>query len=258
MAVALTHWLRRIFTRSGASLGDETPEIAPDRTFCVIGDIHGRDDLLRPLYQKLRADCGAEVPVIFLGDMIDRGPDSRAALTFIHDLCRSQPDRHVALMGNHEAMMIDFLDAPESSGPRWIHFGGRETLASFGIAAPGVRISDADLQMMRDRLNAALPGDMQDWLRDLPRSWTSGNIHCVHAAMTPDRPVDRQNPQVLTHGHRDFLKRSRTDGQIVVHGHTVLPDPVHVGTRISVDTGAYATSRLTAAVISPGACRFVT
>ena len=259
MSGGLKGWAGRLLHRSGSDVTDDTASrLAPAQTFCAIGDIHGCNDLLRPLYQTLRSDCGPDVPVVFLGDMVDRGPDSRPVLTFIHDLCRTLPEAHIALMGNHEAMMIDFLDAPEASGVRWIHYGGRETLISFGIDVPPGHSDPAVLGDLRDQLIEAMSPDLLNWLRTLPSRWSTGNVHCVHAAMAPDRPVDRQTSQVLTHGHRDFLRRARTDGQIVVHGHTIMPDPICAETRISLDTGAYATGRLTGAVIKAGECRFVT
>ncbi|WP_136635912.1 metallophosphoesterase [Pseudooceanicola onchidii] len=232
--------------------------LAPGTPFCAIGDVHGCLDLLEPLYTKLRQEFGQDIPIVFLGDAIDRGPNSAGTLAFIRGLCVDSPDRHVNLMGNHEKMMLDFIDDPAGRGLRWLTFGGIETLASFGIQAHSKRPDVEDAVELVEQLEDAMPDGMQDWIRQLPARWSTGNLHCVHAGMDPDRAVDDQSRREMINGHPAFLEVPRDDGQTIVHGHTVMAEATIGDCRISIDTGAYFTGTLTAAHIDADACRFIT
>ncbi|WP_040609898.1 metallophosphoesterase [Pseudooceanicola batsensis] len=231
--------------------------LAPDRPFCAIGDVHGRIDLLDPLYRRIRAEYGADIPVIFLGDNVDRGPDTASVLEMIHDLARTDPSANISLMGNHETMMLEFIDDPAGQGARWLTFGGVETLQSYGIAVPARRPDAEDAMEAADRLESAMSAGLQDWLRGLPAVWSTGNVHCVHAAMDPAVPPDRQKPRVMINGHPEFLTRARSDGATVVHGHTVMAEAAIWEGRISLDTGAYYSGRLSAAHIDRDTCTFL-
>ncbi|WP_375173918.1 metallophosphoesterase [Pseudooceanicola sp.] len=232
--------------------------LAPDQPFCAIGDIHGRLDLLKPLHAKLRAEFGADIPVIFIGDIVDRGPDSAGTLRYIHDLCRDQPEANICIMGNHEQMMLDFIDDPAGRGLRWLSFGGAETLQSFGLTPPRSSPDLEDAVELAEALEEAMPAGILTWLRTLPPLWSSGNIHCVHAAMDPESPVTEQSSRVMINGHPAFLEVPRLDDQTVLHGHTIMAEATVGDTRISIDTGAYSTGRLTAAHVAPDSCRFIT
>jgi len=246
-------------TRPHVAGPPSTPTIlAPDQPFCAIGDVHGCLGNLTTLYDRLRAEFGPDIPVIFIGDLVDRGPDTAGTLAFVRDLCLTRPDTHVSIMGNHEKMMIDFIDDPAGRGLRWLVFGGVETLQSYGIDTPRTKRPDLDDAVeLAEQLEDAMPDGMIDWLRSLPPRWSTGNIHCVHAGMDPELPVEEQSPRVMINGHPAFLQRPRGDGQTVLHGHTIMSDAVVGDTRISVDTGAYSTGRLTAAYVAPETCRFI-
>lgn len=232
--------------------------LAPDRPFCAIGDIHGCLHLLQPLYTRLRRDFGPDLPVIFMGDIVDRGPQSAGTLDFVHDLCRTRPEANICIMGNHEKMMLEFIDDPAGRGLRWLTFGGAETLQSYGLDAPKSKRPDLEDAMdLAEALEEAMPDGLQTWLRGLLPHWSSGNIHCVHAAMDPDRPATEQSSRVMINGHPAFLTTPREDGQTVLHGHTIMARPTIGDGRISIDTGAYATGQLTAAYIAPDTCRFI-
>jgi serine/threonine protein phosphatase 1 len=232
--------------------------LTPDAPFCAIGDAHGCLNLLQPLYDKLRAELGPDIPVVFLGDMVDRGPDAAGVLSFVHRMVTDQPDSHIAIMGNHEQMMLEFIDDPAGKGLRWLTFGGVETLASFGIQAASKNPDLEDAMEWSEALEKAMPDGLLDWIRQLPARWSSGNIHCVHAGMHPDDPIDQQKSRTMINGHPLFLNIPRDDGQTVLHGHTVMADATIGDTRISIDTGAYFTGTLTAAYIAEGTCRFIT
>lgn len=231
--------------------------LAPDRPFVAVGDIHGRADLLEALLARIRDQAGARVPLVFLGDYIDRGEGSAAVLAHLQALQRGGWGAEVVcLSGNHEAMMLDFLDAPETGGPLWLHNGGAQTLASFGVYPPG-RAPDA-LRAARDDLRTALPPGTEAWLRALPLHWRSGNVFAAHAGADPNTPLDQQDAAHLLWGHPEFERTPRTDGIWVAHGHTIRDTATAHEGRIGLDTGAYATNRLSAALIAEGECRFLT
>lgn len=218
-------------------------DIRPDERLFVIGDVHGRADLLLKLMEKAPED----VRKIFVGDLIDRGGDSAKVLSIVHELCGSGA---VCVMGNHEKMMLDFLNLPKKNFRTWMRYGGFQTLQSFGVQLDKMAIDGNNFEGIREQLSEALPDGMESWLRNLPTHWSSGNVHIVHAAADPEIAMDRQNNQVLCQGCRNFFHKVRKDGQWVVHGHTIVDHAVVEAGRIAVDTGAYLSERLTGALIA--------
>ncbi|EYD75434.1 serine/threonine protein phosphatase I [Rubellimicrobium mesophilum DSM 19309] len=242
--------LERLSRRSAAPAGFDAP-LAPDRPLAVIGDVHGRDALLARLLGRI-AERAPEAQIVLVGDMIDRGEESAAVLRRV-----SGRADLVGLRGNHEAMCLEFLDDPEAYGPRWLFNGGLQTLASFGIGGVSERSRGEGLRAARDRLREAMGEELIAWLRARPLWWRSGNVVVAHAGADPARPLEEQEEQALLWGHPRFGEVPRTDGLWVVHGHTILPRPIVEGGRIGVDTGAYATGRLTAALIGAGGVEFL-
>lgn len=230
--------------------------VMPDAPFFAVGDIHGCFAPLNALMARLdEVAVGAET-IVFVGDYIDRGAQSRQVLEFLFRANKEHPDKVVCLMGNHERMMLDFIDDPAGRGALWLQNGGLDTLASFGITLRQ-RDTDTDVAVeIANALEAALPPGMQDWLRALPLRWSSGNVHCVHAALSPARAPDDQREEVLLWGHPNFMTVPRDDGQFVVYGHTIVPQAGVTGSRIAIDTGAYRTGRLSAVWVETGACHF--
>lgn len=233
------------------------PPLAPASPFAVIGDIHGRADLLDLLLARLDQEMPIG-PVILVGDYIDRGEDSAAVLTRLCAATTTPACRLVCLSGNHEDMCLRFLDDPDRHGPMWLRNGGLQTLASFGIGGVGPSSAAPALAKARDALAVRMGDNMINWLRALPVSWQSGNIAVVHAGADPALPLDAQKRATLLWGHKDFVSRPRFDGLWIVHGHTIVAEPVSVSGRIAVDTGAYATGKLSAAILTSGAVRFLT
>lgn len=230
---------------------------APDKSLYVVGDIHGRVDLLDTLLELIerdRRDRGTgEAVTMFLGDYVDRGPDTDGVLARLRSLCDLAEPGAICLMGNHERMMLDFLEDPASVGPVWLRNGGRETLLSFDIDDPSAEDMPAHHAELAARLRAALPAGTEDWLRALPLWHRDGNVVCVHAGMNALRRPEDQDPRALLWGRGSFLTWPRLDRLWVVHGHTVVPKPTLRHRRIAVDTGAWFSGRLTAAVLHPGA-----
>ena len=240
----ITRWLAE---KMGGGL--KFPEIAPDAPIQVIGDIHGRRDLLEKLLLQLESGP----PVVCVGDYVDRGENSAEVLQMLY-----QRPEITCLRGNHEDMMLGFLANPKAHGPRWLRNGGLQTLASFGIAGVTDTSGEHDLDAARSALQAAMGEQMIRWLKTLPLTHLSGNVAVVHAAADPTHPVDDQDPDHLLWGHPAFLRTTRKDGIWVVHGHTIVDQPQMDAGRIAIDTGAYATGRLTAACIGAGSVDFIT
>ncbi|OWU66697.1 hypothetical protein ATO2_17780 [Roseovarius sp. 22II1-1F6A] len=235
--------------------------LAPEAAFCAVGDIHGRADLLDRLLEKLHEQAPPDAAFVCVGDYVDRGEDSARVLRDLQALSVAHPDHVTCLMGNHEEMLLGFLDRPEQAGPGWLRHGGLQTLASFGLPAPaGATPTPAAWEDLRDQLRAALGADLETWLRALPLQWRSGNVAVVHAGADPALPLEAQTTRALLWGHRDFATTPRRDGQWVLHGHTITDMPQMQAGRIAIDTGAYATGRLTAALVLPGMAepRFIT
>jgi calcineurin-like phosphoesterase family protein len=236
-------------------------KLAPDTPFYAIGDIHGQADQLEKLLDQIDQDRATEgfekATLLFIGDYIDRGPKSADVLNRLYALSQTDNANTVCLMGNHEKMLLDFLDDPAGRGAMWLRFGGLQTLASFGITGAREKAPAEDLLEICDAFEAALPPKMLSWLKALPLSWHSGNCSGAHAAMNPARVPERQSERTLLWGHADFMRKPREDGQWVVHGHTIVKNPGIDAGRIAIDTGAYKSGPLTAAVISKGHCRFL-
>lgn len=237
-------FLRRAIGRASAEPRPETP-------FAAIGDVHGRFDLLTRLTGMIRDRFGESLTIVTVGDYIDRGEASAQVLRHLY---RSG---HVCLKGNHEDMMLDFLADPENAGPRWLHNGGLQTLASFGVTGVTEVSRPEALLSARDALAQAMGQPLINWVRNLPLTWQSGNLAVVHAAADPALPIAAQDPKTLLWGHRDFGRKARRDDIWVVHGHVVVHEPVMKTSHIAIDTGAYATDRLTAAVFTDKGVEFL-
>ncbi|WP_163846287.1 metallophosphoesterase [Pseudooceanicola aestuarii] len=225
------------------------PPPEPEQAFYAIGDVHGRIDLLEELLARLDPD----VPKMLVGDYVDRGENSADVLRYLLE----RPDL-LCLLGNHEEMMIRFLDAPEDGGGRWLNYGGLQTLASFGVMGVSQTMSAEGLRRVRDDLLEAMGPVLTAWLRGLPHFVLTGNVAVVHAGADPRTPIEEQNLRSLLWGHRAFARQPRRDGTWVVHGHTIVDHPEATQGRIAIDTGAYATGRLSAVRLGGGEIEFVT
>lgn len=250
--------LRRLFARPAAPApGIYLPPPYP--LIYAVGDIHGEAALYRRLVARLADDRaeqagGARALLVILGDMIDRGPDSAAMIDL---LCGPPPqgfDR-MCLMGNHEQMALDFLTDPQPNSA-WLDHGGAETLASYGIA-PDARLG---YRMPARRLSALVaahvPAEHLAFLRGLPAWLRAGHFFC-HAGPAPDRPLLGQDlrPLLWSRGFADPALPPPPDlgAALVIHGHVPVAAPVQRGWRINIDTGAYASGRLSAVRLAPGA-----
>lgn len=247
--------------KPSASPTTQTSSFAPKQQLYIIGDVHGCATLFDKMLDRIEAHGVTHNVVnpmlILLGDYIDRGPQSAQVLERIYTLQQDMPDRVICLMGNHEEMMLDFIDDPAVRGNRWLTFGGDDTLKSYGIKVPVKKANIEDLTEASMALERAMPKGLQAWLRALPLTFQSGNVACVHAAMDPGTSPDKQSDRVLLWGHRDFMSEGRDDDLWVAHGHTIVKSASCQNSRIALDTGAFQTGRLSVAAVSDGQCTFL-
>lgn len=225
----------------------------------AVGDIHGRSDLLDRLHGLIRADAqrraAARRVVVYLGDYVDRGPDSRGV---IDRLAAASPDgfETVCLMGNHEAVLQDFLEDPRA-GPLWMRFGGRATLESYGICDLPVGDDPEAFAAAQAALRERMPPLHRAWLAALRPCHVEGDYVFVHAGVRPGVPLDRQSLHDMLWIRDEFLNADADFGKVVVHGHTPVPRPVVRWNRIGIDTGAYASGVLTALVLEGSSRAFL-
>lgn len=229
----------------------------PESTTYIVGDLHGRSDLLELMLELIDAHIGgtgsSDPKLVFVGDYVDHGANSADVLARLRELSRDFPENVFCLMGNHERMLLDFLGHPALRGPRWLREGGAATLESFGVAthmldpsapAPVWAAAASDL-------SDALGPDAISWLEDLQFSWRSGNLWAVHAGADPAKAMDAQTARVLLWGHPEFETAPRRDDAWVAHGHVEHDAPTFSEGRIGVDTAAWSTGRLTAVAVMP-------
>ncbi|CAK0749876.1 serine/threonine protein phosphatase 1 [uncultured Gammaproteobacteria bacterium] len=226
----------------------EPPRLPPGLRIYAIGDIHGRLDLLRRLIGLIQADDAARPVVqrsvlIYLGDYIDRGPESRGVIEFLIGGPPSGFDA-VHLKGNHEDAMLRFLDDLEI-GMSWLAFGAVATLSSYGAKLPGAMPALERLRRVQTELRRILPVSHRDFIRRMPLRLVLGDYLFVHAGVRPGVALEHQDEQDLMWIRDEFLYSSANFGKVVVHGHTISERPEIRANRIGIDTGAYATGHLT-------------
>lgn len=213
----------------------------------AVGDIHGRLDLLEELLEALEEDIAARPPkptfVIFLGDFVDRGPDSAGV---IERLRTWQPRgvEPVFLAGNHEEMLLRIMAGKAANVHRWLEFGGKECVASYGV-------DPAQLERLDDRragelLRNAVPQEHRTFLESLGDSFRFGDYLFVHAGIRPGVALGEQTTADLRWIRDPFLSDTTEHGFVVVHGHTIFDEVDERTNRIGIDTGAYRTGVLTA------------
>ncbi|WP_420585450.1 metallophosphoesterase family protein [Ruegeria sp.] len=222
---------------------------APEMPLCVIGDVHGCLTQLEALLSQVPSDHR----VVLVGDYVDRGENSAGVLRLV-----SARRDFTCLMGNHEDMLLQFLKDPHGEGARWLRFGGLQTLASFGVSGVRSDMSPDELTDCRDKLQTAMGASLVQWLTDLETQVFTGNVLVVHAGADPAVAPADQKDKTLIWGHPSFPTTDRRDGVWVVHGHTIVTEAQSNRGRIAVDTGAFATGRLSAVCLDGSEPRFLT
>ena len=236
---------------SGSTKAEATYQAPAATRVYAVGDIHGQLDLLRQLREMIAGDVNVDRRernvIVYLGDYIDRGPDSRGVV----DLLLNEPlagFEEVHLKGNHEDYMVQFLDDP-GIGESWYLNGGDTTLAGYGVERAVMTAGQDRFVAISDRLKRKLPVQHLAFLRSLAMYHVEGDYVFVHAGIRPGRPMENQESHDLLWIREDFLSSDADHGCCVVHGHSISPGPEMRANRIGIDTGAYYTGRLTGLVL---------
>ncbi len=224
----------------------------------AIGDIHGRIDLLEKMLRKIDADHlgyrGNSV-VVFLGDYVDRGPNSKEVLELLSQGSAGRLTFH-CLRGNHDDIILRlFKDHSLAQG--WFHYGGLQTLRSYGIPAAHATQDFDELFHMRKQLEDHMPNAHKRFLENLPYTARYGDYLFTHAGIHPGRPLEEQDPHHYMWMREPFLSCDDPLVVMVVHGHSIRLKPECRVNRIGIDTGAYVTGHLTCLVLEDETQRFL-
>lgn len=215
----------------------------------VVGDIHGRADLLDELFSMIEADLARRPAIrtlhVFLGDYIDRGEFSRGTIDRL--IQRQSTHECVFLKGNHELIAMGCL-TDKASISTWMRLGGAQTLLSYGVR-PSLRLAASELSAIQIAFQKALPRAHLQFLGGLQLQFVVGDYFFVHAGVKPNVPLSSQKEKDLLWIRDEFLSSTRDYGKIVVHGHTPTAEVEFRPNRINIDTGAYLTNRLTCLVL---------
>lgn len=234
--------------------------VPPGRRVYAVGDVHGMIEPLRALLRAIAAHADGHYPaqnvLVCLGDYVDRGPDSRAVIDLLLENPLPGFDR-VCLKGNHEEILLQFL-VDAQKGPVWFANGGQATLASYGVRPPLLGADGKELERAQRELAERIPAAHLDFFRGLPLSHVEGDYIFVHAGLRPGIPIARQRGDDMMWIRDEFLYSDEEFGKLVVHGHSIAETPQIRPNRIGIDTGAFATGRLTCLVLEGTERAFLT
>jgi len=236
-------FFRSLFPRDN---GAAEPSVPPGYRVYAIGDIHGRLDLLDDALARIEADndgrAPAQVIIVFLGDLIDRGPSSAQVIERARSY-RRPGFRTVFIGGNHEEVLLRLLRGESRFLQDWLRFGGAECARSYGISSTALKRTDPDraVEVLREKI----PKADQEFLESFVDTFRIGSYLFVHAGVRPGVPLPEQKQSDLRWIRHPFLDNDDDHGFIVVHGHTIAEQIDVRGNRIGLDTGAYRTGVLT-------------
>ena len=221
--------------------------VPDDQRVYAVGDIHGRLDLLEELLGMIRDDDSGRDPadtlIIFLGDLVDRGPDSRGVVERLLSLSR-EPIRTRFLVGNHEEVFLRSLQGDLRALRFLIRIGGRETILSYGVTPEQYR--SLDFEELARLLKEKVPPEHIAFLASFERWIEIGDYLFVHAGLRPGVALQEQTMSDLCWIRDEFLRHRDSFGKMVIHGHSITEEVDQRSNRIGIDTGAFASGRLTA------------
>jgi serine/threonine protein phosphatase 1 len=226
-----------------------------DTRIYAVGDIHGRADLLSEIIERIDDDVRrrpiAHTVEVYLGDYVDRGPDSRTVIDLL--AVRMVANQAICLRGNHEAVMEGFFQDPDILH-HWQQLGGMQTLASYGVEPRNGTETAGDLH--RSFLGV-FPRAHELFMQCLRYQFSCGGFLFVHAGIRPDVPIEAQTPDDLIWIRDEFLESTQHHERFIVHGHTPVPHPDIRHNRINIDTGAWRTGTLTCIAIEGSTILFL-
>jgi calcineurin-like phosphoesterase family protein len=227
------------------SIKQRKPRLPDGICIYAVSDIHGCVDQLRDVFTAIDHHLSRARPTraihVFLGDYIDRGPASRQAIDLLVE--RGQRHESIFLKGNHEAMLFELLRDP-GRFEGWKQYGGLQTLISYGLA-PSLNPDLKEQKALIEALARRIPRHHRHFFNNLRSSCFFGDFFFAHAGVKPGVPLTRQKEDDLLWIRDEFLLSDASFGKFIVHGHTPVPKPDFRPNRINIDTGAYATGKLT-------------
>ena len=238
--------IRKLFAPSASKAA--RPRVPDGERYYVIGDIHGRLDLLEALASAIEAHDAqtdpADTTIVLLGDLVDRGPDSAGVIQFARDWQKRRKVRLLA--GNHEEMFLESFDDKEVLR-HFLKHGGRETILSYGI--PRKEFNDLSVKELFKRLPEIVPVEDREFLAAFEEMIVAGDYVFVHAGIDPATPLAEQRRRDMLWIRDRFLRDTGPFEKVVVHGHTIFDEVADEGHRIGIDTGAFRTGVLTALML---------
>jgi serine/threonine protein phosphatase 1 len=246
--------LSRLFKKTAVLRPIDTARVPDGMRIYAIGDIHGRDDLLNALLTQIEADDlargAADTQIIFLGDLVDRGPGSAAVVETA--LALKASGRNVRfLMGNHEEV---FVSACRKSDPKvtrfFLRIGGEATVLSYPITR--AEYMTLDMEQLTERLDTLVPREHVEFIESFEDQIIIGDYVFVHAGIRPGVPLNDQKQSDMRWIREEFIDQRGDLEKVVVYGHTIYEEVEERGSRIGIDTGAYESGKLTALALEGG------
>ncbi|MEP7349181.1 MAG: metallophosphoesterase family protein [Sphingorhabdus sp.] len=246
--------LGRLFKKSAGLRPLDSARVPEGMRVYAIGDIHGRNDLLVKLLAQIDGDDGSRNPadthIIFLGDLMDRGPDSAGVIETAMAL-RNEGRQVRFLMGNHEEVFVSACRKRDPKVTRFfLRIGGEATVLSYPI--PRAEYLSMDMERLSQRLADLVPEEHLEFIDSFEDQIIIGDYAFVHAGIRPGVPLSEQTPSDLRWIREGFVGQRGDLEKVIVYGHTIYTDVEERGSRIGIDTGAYASDKLTALGLEGG------
>lgn len=230
-----------------------TPHTPAGMVIYAIGDLHGRIDLLDRIHQKIADDArqreASHRQVVYLGDYVSRGPDSSGVVDRVREWLPEGFER-ITLKGNHEDLLLRFLEGEVDTGRHWLDYGGLDAMEAYGVAIPDRQArDDASVIALRNEFADRLPAPHLEFFHALKTRHSAGDYFFVHGGVRPGVPLSGQSDRDCLWIRQPFLDSEADHGAVVVHGHCISDQPEVRHNRIGIDTGAYRSGVLTCLVL---------
>jgi serine/threonine protein phosphatase 1 len=240
--------LSRLFKKAVAQRPLDTARVPDGMRVYAIGDIHGRDDLFNTLLAKIEADDQqrgpADTHIIFLGDLVDRGPGSSGVIETAMALKASGKNVRF-LMGNHEEVFVSVCRKGDPKATRFfLRIGGEETILSYPITR--AEYMSLDMEQLTERITTLVPKSHIEFVEGFEDQIVIGDYAFVHAGIRPGVALSDQKPSDMRWIREEFIEQRGDLEKVIVYGHTIYDEVEERGSRIGIDTGAYNSGKLTA------------
>lgn len=247
--------INKLFTKP------EIPHNTPENTrIYAIGDIHGNLEPLLSLHEIILKEeknfnPEARKVLVYLGDYVDRRLESKQVIE--HLITSPLPGfERIFLKGNHEHAMLEFIEGPERS-EQWFLWGGEATIQSYGVKLDVNMLNQADLEKIAKELESCIPEHHKKFFSELKMMHEEGDYVFVHAGFRPGIPLDQQSGADMLMIRDEFIYSRKDFGKTIVFGHTIFDKPFIGNGRIGIDTGSFATGKLTAVMLQGKVMKFL-